>query len=80
MSLREDAKRMKDKHRTKNNEIDLSLSVLCATAERDQTLSTYDIANVCGCSQVYISEITRTALKKLRGNIGNELRDYYVSS
>ena len=59
------------------NKIDLALSVLCATAKRDETLSTYEIASICECQQSYISEISRNALKKLRRELGAELRDFY---
>ena len=59
-----------------NNEIDLSLSVLCIIARRDETLSTAEIAEVCGCSKTLISQITRDALKKLRGHSGRILRDF----
>ena len=46
--------------------IDLALSVLCATAARDETLTTYEIAEVCGCSQTLISKNLRSALTKLK--------------
>ena len=59
------------------NKIDLALAIMCATAKPDETLSTYEIASICGCQQSYISEIARNALKKLRGNLGIELRDFY---
>jgi DNA-directed RNA polymerase specialized sigma24 family protein len=58
------------------NEIDLALSVLCVTANRDETLTTYEIADVCECSQTLISKTLRNALKKLRGSKGQKLRDF----
>ena len=48
------------------NPIDLALSVLCATARRDETLTTYEIAEVCECSQTLISKNMRSALEKLK--------------
>lgn len=57
-------------------QIDLALSVMCATAARDETLTTYEIAEVCECSQTLISQTLRNALKKLRGSKGQKLRDF----
>jgi DNA-directed RNA polymerase specialized sigma subunit len=48
------------------NPIDLALSVFCVTATRDQTLTTYEIAEICGCSQTLISKNLRSALAKLK--------------
>jgi len=56
--------------------IDLELSVLCATAARDETLTTYEIADICGCSQTLISSILRNAIKKLKGEAGIELKEF----
>lgn len=50
----------------KSNDVDLGLSVLCVVSQRDDTLSTKDIADVCGCSRNNIDEIEKRALKKLR--------------
>jgi DNA-directed RNA polymerase specialized sigma24 family protein len=50
------------------NPIDLALSVLCIIAARDETLSTYEIADVCGCSQTLISKNLRSGLQKLRNS------------
>lgn len=58
------------------NEIDLGLAVMCAAAARGETLTTYEIAEICGCSQTLISKTLRTALEKLRGSRGNILRDF----
>lgn len=58
----------------KVNTIDLALSVLCATARRDESLTTYEIADICECSQTLISKTLRSALKKLRDN--NALSDF----
>lgn len=52
----------------KTNQIDLTLSVLCVLADRDETLTTYEIAEICGCSQTYISQVNRSALKKLHNS------------
>jgi len=60
----------------KINNIDLGLSVLCATAKRDETLTTYEIAEICECSQTVISQTLRNAIKKLRGNTGLKLREF----
>jgi hypothetical protein len=49
----------------KNNPIDLVLSVLCITADRGQTLTTYEIAEMCDCSQTLISKNLRSGLAKL---------------
>jgi len=57
-------------------EIDAGLSVLCLLAKRDETLTTGEIAEVCGCSQTLISDISRSALAKLRGKRGQKLRDF----
>jgi DNA-directed RNA polymerase specialized sigma24 family protein len=62
----------------KINGIDLGLSVLCATAKRDETLTTYEIAEICECSQTLISHTLRGALKKLRGNAGKKLKDFLI--
>ncbi len=48
------------------SDIDLVLAVLCATAARDETLTTYEIAEVCDCSQTLISKNLRSGLQKLR--------------
>lgn len=60
----------------KINNIDLALTVMCAVAKRDQTLNTYEIAEICGCSQTVISKTLRNALKKLRGKAGEKLKDF----
>jgi hypothetical protein len=64
----------KNKRRTKN--IDLALSVMCAVAERDETLTTLEIAEICGCSQTYIQEIYRKGIYKLQGDLGLKLRKF----
>jgi len=56
------------------NSIDLGLSVLCNIANRGQTLSFTEIADVCECNQSYIQATANIALKKLRRN--NEMRGY----
>ncbi len=48
------------------NPIDLALSVLCVTAARDETLTTYEIAEFCDCSQTLISKNMRSGLAKLK--------------
>lgn len=48
------------------SDIDLALAVLCAIAARGETLTTYEIAEVCDCSQTMISKSLRDGLKKLR--------------
>ena len=58
------------------SEIDVSLSVLCAVAKRDETLNSQEIADICGCSVSNITLITRGALAKLRGKKGFMLRDF----
>lgn len=58
------------------DKIDLALTVMCLVAKRDETLSTVDIAEVCGCSQTLISQISRDALNKLRGEAGLKLKDF----
>ena len=50
------------------SEIDLALAVLCATAARGETLTTYEIAEICDCSQTVISKNLRSGLKKLRNS------------
>jgi len=56
--------------------IDLGLSVLCAVAEKGDTLSSNQIAEVCDCSVQVICNITNKALKKLRKKIPGEASDY----
>lgn len=58
------------------NRIDLALSVLCATAAKGESLTTYEIADICDCSQTLISQTLRNALNKLRGDCGQKLRDF----
>lgn len=58
------------------NEIDLALSIMCSISKYDETLSTKEIADICGCSQTLISHISRQAIKKLQGNAGIKLRGY----
>ena len=48
------------------NPIDLALSVLCVTAARGETLTTYEIAEFCDCSQTLISKNMRSGLAKLK--------------
>ena len=60
----------------KVTEIDVALEVLCITAKRDETLTTAEIAEVCGCSQSYISEVMRSGIKKLKGSKGLLLREF----
>lgn len=48
------------------NPIDLALSVLCVTAGRDETLTTYEIAELGDCSQTLISKNMRSGLAKLK--------------
>lgn len=59
------------------NNIDLGLSVLCSIAERDETLNTTEIAEICECSQQHISNIIRKAIKKLRGPAGEKLKAHW---
>ena len=66
----------KQKKKAKSKNIDLALSVMCVIAERDETLSTCEIAELCGCSQSYISQLIRDGLQKLRGKKGMLLRDF----
>lgn len=55
-----------NKHLEKSRNIDLSLSVLCATADEDQTLTQGEIAEFCGCSRGYIDAEERRAMKKIK--------------
>ncbi len=52
--------------RPKNSQVELILTVACITAERGETLSTHEIAELCGCSQRYIAQTIKKALAKLR--------------
>jgi len=51
-----------------NKNIDITLSVLCAIATEDETMTFRDIADLCGCNKSYIQDLQRSALKKLRKN------------
>lgn len=66
----------KNKRGAKNQDIDLALSVMCAVAGRDETLSTLEIAELCGCSQTYIQEVYRNGINKLKGEQGLALRKF----
>ena len=66
----------KQKKKAKSKNIDLALSVMCAVAERDETLTTYEIAEICGCSQTYIQEIYQKGINKLKGEEGLALRKF----
>ena len=48
------------------NEIDLALTEMCIKAKRDETLTVYAIADLCGCTPSYIGQIERKAINKLR--------------
>lgn len=50
----------------KSRSIDLVLTVCCEVAEYDETLSQYELAELCGCSRALISSIEVKALKKLK--------------
>lgn len=63
--------------KTNNINIDIGLSVLVAIAQRGETLTTYEIAEICECSQTSISQILRKALRKLRGVKGKKLKEFY---
>ena len=69
---------MQQKNRgSRNTDIDMALAVLCSVAKPGQCLNTREIAEVCGCSQVTISQIMRNALKKARIRAERlQLRDY----
>jgi transcriptional regulator len=57
------------------DQVDMSLSVLCAVATRGETLTQQEIADVCGCSRANIFNIEKRALLKARTryeNIGYE--------
>lgn len=56
--------------------IDLGLSVLCAVAKKDETLSYNEIAKVCDCSPQAILNISNKALNKLRLRIPGKASDY----
>ena len=49
-------------------QIDLGLSVLCSVAFPGQTLTTREIAEICGCDAANIKYTQTKALKKLRKN------------
>lgn len=66
----------KQKKKAKSKNIDLALSVMCAVAGRDETLSTLEIAELCGCSQTYIQEVYRNGINKLKGEQGLALRKF----
>lgn len=51
-----------------NHEIDVGLDALCRHAKRGQTLTSKEIAEVCGCSFQNIGRIEQTAIAKLRRN------------
>jgi len=52
----------------KQKRIDLGLSVLCSVAFPGQTLTTREIAEICGCDAANIKYTQTKALKKLRKN------------
>lgn len=54
---------------TNKKNVDLGLSVLCAIARPGETVRVSDIADICGCKSQYISNLTMSALKKLKRNI-----------
>ena len=47
-------------------QIDLGLSVLCSVAFPGQTLTTREIAEICGCNAADIKYTQSKAIKKLR--------------
>jgi len=51
-----------------NKNIDITLSVICAVAKEDETMTFADIAELCGCNAAYIQRLYASALKKLRKN------------
>lgn len=59
-----------------NKNVDVGLSVLCAIARPGETIGVSDIADVCGCSPQYISDLAIRALKKLKKNI--ELHSHWL--
>lgn len=46
--------------------IDLGLTVLCAVAKYDETLSQGEIAEICGCSRGMIGKIEKRAMQKIK--------------
>ena len=66
---------MKTKH-----SIDLGLSVLCAMATRDQTLSFRDMAEVCDCTPETLRSSYNSGIKKLKGIRGDKLRTFLASN
>lgn len=50
----------------KKSQTELVLAVLCSIAKQDETLSTREIAELCGCSQRNITMTINRALDKLR--------------
>lgn len=54
---------------TKQNKIDVGISVLCALASPGQTLTYQAIAEVCDCHRNRIMDIEKKALAKLRRRI-----------
>jgi len=53
-----------------NQNIDITLSVLCAVAKEDETLTNADIAELCGCNTSYIQRLYASAIKKISKNNG----------
>jgi DNA-directed RNA polymerase sigma subunit (sigma70/sigma32) len=45
--------------------IDLTLAVLCSI-KRNRSMSSREIADICGCSHAYIEKIEARALAKLK--------------
>lgn len=65
-------------NQNKNTDIDVGLSVLCVLAEYGQTLTNKQIADVCGCNDSYIGEISKRALNKLKNNSqSTQLLEHY---
>lgn len=56
--------------------IDLGLSIMCVVAQKEDTLSCHEIAEVCECAPQTIFNILNKALKKLRKRIPGEASDY----
>jgi transcriptional regulator with XRE-family HTH domain len=48
------------------SDLDLGLEVLAALRSEGESFTEADIAEVCGCSQAYISQIAQKAIRKLR--------------
>ena len=59
------------------SKLDAKLSEFCLSLKRDESMSVDEIAKACGVNRSSIYWLEQRALQKLRGMMGDKLKEFY---